>query len=320
MHTRGTGKARSRATALSRRQFFIASGVLLAGCGARGGEVIKNAVVWGGEGLRDGSFVHPRAMGAHGDEVYVIDMSGRVQVFSRAGKFLRLWEMPEHAKGTPTSLAFDGDRVIIPDTHYSRVIEYTPTGEERLRWGSYGSGPDQFIYPTGIALTADKGYLFSEYGQDAERVHVFGPDHAFKQRWGTHGEAPGQFSRAMGIGLHPNGRIYVADTANHRAQVFNADGSLVLVFGNDPAKGPTLHYPQGLAIGPDGSIFLSEYGAHRVSRYAPDGRFLAAYGRAGRGPGELNAPRGVTVDAQGIVYVADTDNHRVQVFDPGGAA
>ncbi len=305
---------------MSRRGFLALGGALLAGCGAGGGAPAPNAGGWGSEGTRDGSFLRPRAVGTHRGEVYVIDMSGRVQVFDLVGKFLRMWAMPQHDNGTPTAILFDGDRVIIPDTHYSRVIEYTTTGEEMRRWGSFGSGPDQFIYPTGVALGADGTFYFSEYGQEAERLHVFSAERKFLRQWGSHGEAPGQFSRAMGLVLAPNGNLYVADTANHRVQVFSTDGKLLNVFGNDAAKGPTLKYPHDIACGADGSIYLAEYGTHRISRYAPDGRFLAAYGRAGRGMGEFNAPRGVAVDESGVVYVADTDNHRIHYFTPESVA
>lgn len=309
---------------MSRRRFLALGSALgasvFSGCGSTGGAPAPGAAGWGSEGTRDGSFLRPRAIGTHGGEIFVIDMSGRVQVFDAAGKFLRMWEMPQHDNGTPTAIHLEDDRVLIPDTHYSRVIEYTPAGEERRRWGSFGSGPDQFIYPTGVAVGSDGTYYLSEYGQEAERIHVFSADSAFLRQWGSHGEAPGQFSRAMGLVLGQNGDIYVADTANHRVQVFSTDGKLLNAFGNDPAKGPPLKYPHDIACGPDGTLYLAEYGTHRISRYAPDGRFITAYGRAGRGPGEFNAPRGVAVDAEGVVYVADTDNHRVQFFNPGGAA
>jgi sugar lactone lactonase YvrE len=305
--------------AINRRSFLAAGAALLAGCGASG-RAVAPVALWGAEGIRDGGFLRPRAIGAHRGEIYVIDMSGRVQVFTPEGTFARMWEMPQHDNGAPTAIVFDGDRAIVPDTHYSRIIEYSLQGEERHRWGSFGSAPEQFIYPTGLALGTDGSYYFSEYGQQAERIHVFSAARAFVRQWGAHGEAPGQFSRAMGIVRHPNGRLYVADTANHRVQVFTTDGALMQVFGADPAQGPPLRYPQGIAVAPDGSIFLAEYGGNCVSRYAPDGRFLAVYGHAGRGPGAFNAPRGIAVDEHGTVYVADTDNHRVQAFTPGNAA
>ena len=305
---------------VSRRAFLVGGGALIAGCMGARGVPAPDATGWGAEGVRDGYFLRPRAVGCHRGEVYVIDMTGRVQVFDATGAFQRTWEMPSHANGTPTAIHFDGERVVIPDTHYSRIIEYDNRGVEARRWGSFGNGPNQFIYPTGLALGADGAFYFSEYGQGAERIHAFSAERVFLRQWGGHGDQPGQFSRAMSLTFGKNDELFVADTANHRVQVFSTGGELLRVFGNDPEKGPGLKYPHDIACGPDGTLFLAEYGNHRISRYSPEGRFLAAYGRAGRGPGEFNAPRGVAVDDEGRVYVADTDNHRIQSFQPGRAA
>lgn len=286
----------------------------LGGCRSRGSAALPNRREWGGHGMRDGQFVFPRAIGVRETggthEIFVADKSGRVQVFSPEGAFLRKWNMPAYDKGTPTAVYFSGDRVILPDTHYSQVIEYTPEGGILERWGSFGSGPEQFIYPTGVCIGAQGEYFFSEYGEDAHRVHVFGKDRRFLRQWGGFGEAPGQFSRPMSIARAADGTLCVADTANHRVQCFDDQGRLKHMFGADGQ----MNYPHNLSIGPDNTVFVAEYGAHRISRFRLDGARIAVYGEAGRGPSQFNAPRGVAVASDWMVYVADTDNHRVQAF------
>lgn len=42
--------------------------------------------------------------------------------------------------------------------------------------------------------------------------------------WGTQGSAPGEFNSPNAITVDPNGKIYVADTENHRIQVFVPNG------------------------------------------------------------------------------------------------
>ncbi len=268
---------------------------------------------WGKAGLGPGMFRRPRAIGVSGAEVYVIDTTGRVQVFDFTGTFLRGWSVPESENGTPTAVAFDRKgRVLVPDTHYSRILEYTSDGTLVRQWGSYGTGKDEFVYPTGIARAPDGTYYVSEYGMDAERVHVFYADRRFLRQWGGHGEARGQFNRAMDIELDADGTVYVVDTANHRIQCFDTAGTLLRVIGAAGTGPGQLKFPYDIAIGPDGSIYVCEYGNHRVSRFSLDGEFIAVYGRPGRGPGEFNAPRGIAVADNGIVFVADTDNDRVQ--------
>jgi DNA-binding beta-propeller fold protein YncE len=304
-----------------RREFLtLACGAMVSSCGRHRGERPVSYHVWGGQGVREGSFIRPRAIAADETAVYVIDTTGRVQVFDADGAYLRGFHTPAYENGTPTSAAFNrAGNLITPDTHYSRILEYTPTGELVKSWGSYGPGPDQFIYPTGIVQALDGRYYVSEYGEAAERVHVFDAEARFLMQWGSHGSAPGQFNRAMSIALDAEGMVYVSDTANHRVQCFSPEGKLVRIIsgpGDDPGQ---LKYPHGIAFSPDGTLFVCEFGAHRVSRFTAGGEFIATYGHAGRAGGEFNGPRGIAVAPSGMVLVADTDNHRIQRFDPGPA-
>ena len=313
---------------MNRRHFLglIATLALPACRGGHSGETARFSA-WGRQGLRAGEFLRPRAIGvrssgevcpgdACAEEVFVIDTTGRVQVFDPAGGYLRGWMVPDRANGTPTDVSFVGGKVIIPDTHNHRILEYTGEGELLASWGTYGSGPDTFIYPTGIAHGGDGNCYISEYGEDAERVHVFDGERAFVRQWGAHGEEAGFFNRAMGIVVDDGGRVFVVDTANHRVQCFSADGSLLGIFGGVGEAPGRLKYPHDIALGSDGTVFVVEYGNHRVSRFTGEGEHVACYGVAGRGLGAFSEPRGVAVSQGGVVYVADTENHRVQFFRP----
>ena len=304
--------------AVTRRSFLTGcAAAAITGC-VGPPERKTDVFAWGRQGTRDGDFMHPRAIGIRDGRVYVVDKTGRVQVFTHEGEFLHLWSMPEHENGTPTCVSFTKDgRVLIPDTHYSRIAEYTPDGELITMWGSYGNAPGRFIYPTGIAEAPSGEYFVSEYGQDAERVQVFSAKREFLRTWGAHGDAPGQFNRAMAIAVGADGVVCVADTTNHRLQLFDAAGELLRIIGHAGAGRGEFKFPHDLAISPDGSIVVCEYGANRISRYSNRGEFIGDFGAAGRSPGEFAAPRGVAITDDGTVFVADTENHRVQRFGLG---
>jgi DNA-binding beta-propeller fold protein YncE len=303
---------------LTRRAFLAGlSGTFLAACGAVSGySSVAPVALWGGQGLRDGSFLRPRAITCRDGRVYVIDTTGRVQVFDESGAFLNEWTTPEWDNGTPTAIGVGIDgTLLVPDTHYHRILEYTPEGNLLTMWGEYGSGPEQFIYPTGIVQAPDGRYFISEYGEDAERVHVFDSARHFAAQWGGHGAEPGQFNRAMAVALVGQ-TLYVADTTNHRICFFTLDGHLLGTAGSPGSEPGQLKFPFDITAAPDGSLITVEYGNNRLSRFSGDGRWLGCYGAAGREPGLFNSPRGVAVSESGDIFVADTYNHRIQRFTP----
>lgn len=311
---------------MSRREFMVASALAVAGCGRVGGTVAPEAV-WGQQGLRDGSFVKPRAVGVREGRVYVIDTTGRVQIFSEDGAFIDLWNTPAMENGTPTAVAFGNDgRVLIPDTHYSQILEYSPVGELLARWGSYGTGDDEFIYPTGIEQAADGTIAISEYGTGAERVRLFDADRKLIRVWGGPGVGPGEFSRAMDVAWDNSAEqatLFVADTGNGRVQRFDREGTWGGLYPLESAEGQSIHrgvsmkFPFSIAVAPDGSVVAADYGANGLIRISADGAFLGALCKPGRAPGAFDGPRGVAISESGRVFVADTGNHRVQRFDLG---
>ena len=268
--------------------------------------------MWGRSGIRNGEFRRPRAIAATETELYVIDTTGRVQVFTHEGLYLRGWRMPDAQNGTPTGITFaNSGRVVIPDTHYSKIREYTDQGEQLIEWGEYGTGEKQFVYPTDVAIGPDGEYFITEYGVDAERLHVFDAKQAFARQWGSHGDQAGQFARAMSL-TRVDDRLYVADTANHRVQCFSLDGKFQHMIGALGSQPGQLKFPHDIARAPDNSLVICEYGNNRLSRFACDGKLIGTFGVAGRQYGQFNTPRGVSVSPQGVVFVADTDNDRIQ--------
>ena len=307
---------------MSRREFMVASALAVAGCGRVGGSVSPEAI-WGQQGLRDGSFVKPRAIGVNAGRVYVIDTTGRVQIFSEDGVFINLFKTPAMENGTPTAVAFGGDgRVLIPDTHYSQILEYSPEGELLARWGSYGTGDDQFIYPTGIEEANDGTIAISEYGTGAERVRLFDADRKLIRGWGGPGVEAGKFSRAMDVAWDHTAEqatLFVADTGNGRVQRFDREGNAEFVYPTDKGDvvAPEMKFPFSIAVAPDGSVVAADYGAHGLIRMSVDGRFMGALCKPGRAPGAFDGPRGVAISERGRVFVADTGNNRIQRFDLG---
>lgn len=136
-------------------------------------------------------------------------------------------------------------------------------------------------------------------------------------------------------------RVYVADTGNHRIQIFEyeSDGTSVTYKGEFGYYGDgegQFRLPEDVVVGPDAVVYVADTGNHRIQYFDADGNFLGQFGSYGDAiPSvgdpegiEFHSPSGVATSAwhltQGMmngpegdyyyVYVADTGNHRVQRF------
>jgi DNA-binding beta-propeller fold protein YncE len=162
----------------------------------------------------------------------------------------------------------------------------------------------------------------------------------FLDQFGQDGSRSGEFRRPQGIAVDSQGRIYVADTENHRIQRFDPetfkltekrpsfvwgsrcllrtgegcrdpDGGGPLVPGDGQFDGPT-----DIAIDAAGNIYVVDSGNHRIQKFDSTGKFLGKWGARGSGDGQFEFPIGIALDSSGkFAYVTDKGNHRIQKFD-----
>ena len=278
-------------------------------------------LVWGRRGLSEGRLMKPRALTVSPtDEIYIVDLTGRIQVFDREGNYLRGWRTPEIKQGKPTGLGWSRDnRLIVADTHYFRVLFYTPEGqleEARTIGGEHGDEPGQFHFVTD-ALEAANGHFFvGQYGQ-IDRIQEFYPDGTLRRIWGSQGSQPGEFSRPQCLLLDDGQLLWVADACNHRLQIFDLSGDepqLVDIWGTPGSEVGQLQYPYGVVFDTDGTLLIAEYGNHRIQRFSRNGEPLEVFGQSGTEVGEFNSPWGLILDSKRNLHVLDTLNHRVQRY------
>lgn len=319
---------------------------LLAGCSRDAGEgrpqaklesrFFSRAEVIGSRGVAPGQFNKPRSVVCDRDDnLFVVDMTGRVQKFSPDGTFLLQWQLPETDLGRPKGMGLDHDgNILVIEPHYQRVNHFTPAGKLVAQWGIKGTNVGQFILPRAIAQTSKGEFVVSEYTV-VERVQVFPGRVATNsiatnaerptlnvQRsmgslptivaWGTPGLGEGEFNRPEGLGLGANDTVFVTDSCNHRIQVFSAEGRFLRAFGRAGSGAGEFSYPYDVKVDAAGNCFVCEFGNSRIT--VLDGRdgVIDVIGKAGRAPGEFANPWGIAFDSKGNLYVADAMNHRVQ--------
>ncbi|CAH0383861.1 unnamed protein product [Bemisia tabaci] len=135
---------------------------------------------------------------------------------------------------------------------------------------------------------------------------------------GSRGSEPGYFTWPRGIAVGPDNSIVVADSSNHRVQVFDSNGIFLKEFGSYGNAEGEFDCLAGIAVNRIGQYIIADRYNHRVQVLDPSGRFLRAFGSQGTTDGKFNYPWGVTTDALGFIYVCDKENHRIQVFQSDG--
>ena len=234
------------------------------------------AEVWGRKGLDDGRFIKPRAIDIDADDqLYIVDMTSRIQVFDRLGQLLRYWKTPECQNGKPCGITILADgRVAVPDTHYFRVLFYTPDGElipEQTIGGKNGRGEGEFGFLTDVAEDSKGNLYVSEYG-DFDRIQKFSPDGEYICSLGSHGTEPSEFLRPQGLKIDDQDRLWVADGCNHRIQVFDTSTeppTFEFSFGSSGSEVGELSYPYNLLFDDQGFVYVCELGNHRSAKVRP---------------------------------------------------
>lgn len=78
-------------------------------------------------------------------------------------------------------------------------------------------------------------------------------------KFGEFGTLNGQFSEPSGVAVTPIERdILVADTNNHRIQIFDRDGRFKGAFGECGKRDGQMLYPNRVAVAPTGEVVITE--------------------------------------------------------------
>ncbi|HTD67162.1 MAG TPA: 6-bladed beta-propeller [Candidatus Limnocylindria bacterium] len=276
--------------------------------------IFSHVEIIGSRGTGPGEFNKPRSLTLDtNDNLFVVDMTGRVQKFSPDGKFLLSWQMPQTDLGKPKGMCRDRQgNILVLEPHYQRVNHFTPDGKLVTQWGVQGTNAGELTLPRAVAVDTKNNVIVSEY-TIVDRVQKFS---ANGQRclttWGTPGLANGEFNRAEGVCVDTSDRIYVADSCNHRIQIFSPDGKFLRAYGQAGESAGEMSYPYDIAVDEQARQYVCEFGNSRIQVFDAHDHPLEIIGHAGGAAGEFANPWSIALDSKGNLYVADSQNHRVQ--------
>ena len=276
--------------------------------------LFSSVEIIGTRGAGVGQLNKPRSLATDTeDNVYVADMTGRIQKFSPAGVFMLSWQMPQTDLGKPKGMGRDsGGNIIVVEPHYQRVNHFSTNGTLTLQWGVRGTNDGQFNLPRAVAVNREGEVYVSEYTL-RDRVQRFSANGSkWLQSFGTSGTDPGQFNRPEGVCVDAQDRVYVADSCNHRIQVFDREGHFLRTYGKPGSGKGELSYPYDICVDAEGRQYVCEFGNSRIQVFDSKDVPIEVIGGPGAAPGRFANPWAVTLDSSGNLYVADSQNHRVQ--------
>lgn len=253
----------------------------------------------------------------------------------------------------PTAVALDGaGRLYIADNgnHRIRRVEADGTIATIAGNGNPGNSGDggqareaELSSPQGVALDGKGNVYFTDtfahvvrrIGTDGVITTVAGRGVAGFGGDGGLGTAA-LLNEPKGLAIDGEGRIYVADSLNHRLRRIGTDGVITTVAGTGigrfsgdggPAAAAALNEVSGVAVASDGSVFVADLGNARVRKITTDGRIDTVAGNGNsRYSGDggaavaaaLDSPQGIGMGVDGAFYLTDSVNNRVRMVAADG--
>ncbi|XP_051165940.1 brain tumor protein-like [Leptopilina boulardi] len=182
---------------------------------------------------------------------------------------------------------------------------------------------DHFPLPAVATVTAAPGdSVLDLTSKLMSSAAIFPPKSQIKRqkmiyhcKFGEFGVMEGQFTEPSGVAVNAQNDIIVADTNNHRIQIFDKEGRFKFQFGECGKRDGQLLYPNRVAVvRTSGDIIVTERSpTHQIQIYNQYGQFVRKFGA-----NILQHPRGVTVDSKGRIVVVECKVMRVIIFDQGG--
>jgi DNA-binding beta-propeller fold protein YncE len=256
------------------------------------------------------------------DRVHVFTRTDHpYMIFDRSGALDWSWGQGIFEDAHGICIAPD-DNVFLVDRGPQVVFKFTNDGRHLLTMGTRNQPSDTgytaespkvthagppFHHPTDVGLASTGDFYVSD-GYRNCRVHKYSADGTLLFSWGEPGDGPGQFDLVHSVWEH-KGRVYVADRANNRIQVFTPEGEFIDLW-------PGFLHPTKIYVDRDDVMYISELDA-RVSIADLEGNVLGSWGDGERShdPGRFWAPHGIWVDSQGDLYVAEVlEGARLQKF------
>lgn len=192
------------------------------------------------------------------DTKYVCDtVTHMVLIFDANDQFVRELGDPEAL--SPIDLAITKDELFIANVARGKgeVQVWSKDGKHLRTISRKGTGPDELMNPTNLALGPDGNIYVSDSGEQI--VKIFNPKGDFLGTLGGPGGQVGQFARNKGIAIDPHGNVYVADSQWDVVQIFDVSHRLLTAFGAPGMEAHSMGLPAGVALDKTSIPYFKSY-------------------------------------------------------------
>jgi DNA-binding beta-propeller fold protein YncE len=260
------------------------------------------------------------------DETPILDR------FDRAGKHLatvarfQIGDREGQLRGPSGVAVGDDGSIVIPDGHRNRILVFDPSGRLLRELGQEGTGEGELRGPRDVEVGAAERLLIAD--TDNHRVQVWNADGTHVVTFGAeadeddespylpHGSRPGEFHSPSGVTFDAAGKIWVADTNNHRIERFDPTGGFELEFGRFGTEAGALSFPIDVRIDASGRAVVADLAGRRIQWFDTHGVLQCAIAPLEALPDGASVAD-VDVDDEGVVYVPVGPHARVYLARAG---
>lgn len=243
--------------------------------------------------------------------VWVLQRSepSKVMAFDPRGRLLRTWGEGVFPEAHGLRVDRDGN-VWITERQLHQVMKFSPEGRLLLAIGQKGvagdnTSADKLNGPSDLVFAPNGEFFVSDGESTNARVVKYSKDGTFLKFWGTKGSGPGQLEVPHSIAMDSRGRLYVANRANKRIEVFDQDGGYL-------SQITSAGTPYGLFMTKDDVLYVVDGTQGNPNEFLTivDTRTVAILGQIHG----LTGPHMVSVNAGGDIYVAEVRGESVKKF------
>lgn len=194
---------------------------------------------------------------------------GTVDIYTMGGVYMGSLAAPVATPGD-IALAEDAGLIFVTDSsaHAVKVFDLSTRGF-LYQFGSQGSGPGQFDYPTGIAYDPLSGTVIVGDFMN-RRLQVLDKNGVWLRTVVTTTDPP--LVRPQGVDVDAAGNIYVADSLWAGVYIFDSGGNFLRVLGSYGTGDGQLRTPLDVAVMPGGVVLVADSANERMALFPKQAR------------------------------------------------